>query len=63
MIYRALYSIVLMPIWLLLSIVMTIMYAIAYIKGPERVAHYHENKKDKTSGIINEYDEFNIHAN
>lgn len=64
MIARIFIAIILSPFWLLLAILMTGLYAIGYIKGTENCVNFFKDSKPvKHSGIINEYDEFDIHAN
>ena len=64
MIYRILIAILLTPFWLLLSVVMTVMYAVGYIQGFKNVIDFYDvPKKHHVTSTYNEYDEFNINAN
>lgn len=64
MIARIFISIILSPIWLALAILMTVLYAIGYIKGDRNAVEFYDLKQHrKRSPRYNETNEFDIHAN
>jgi hypothetical protein len=63
MIARLIIAILMSPIWLLLSIVLTMLYAIGYVRGSNNVmTFWNAPKIRRKESVYNEYDEFDIHA-
>lgn len=61
MIKRSLIALILSPVWLLMSVIITILYSIGYVKGVNNVKDFNTVKKNNGMSI-NEADEFEVYA-